>query len=628
MMRETPVTGSEWCDKHFRLPAGSSQTAGQWTTMPLQVVPLNMMCNRAIRCVTWQKSARIGYSKVLVGASTCLQAQFGTNTLIYQPTEEDAKDFTIDEIDAAWEEMPIMPKIFPALHAKNEKNTVKKKVGLGWTLDVKGAGTPKNMRRMTKGALFGDEVDGWDWELGKEGSPIKLARTRLEGAAFPMERWGTTPTVAGESHIEVLMAQMDLTFRFYLPCPHCGHEQVLVWGDKDSKHGMKWDNTKHSKRAKAKTAHYCCIGCDDKFYYQQLASMQEKGRWIAEDGTWTTNGIDFFSSENEKEDTPRTVGIHCWAGYSLNLSEGWIGLVDEFLGCGKDPTKLKPFINLVLGELWEGDNKDRPDWEIIKRTNSSVWWKGERRSAPVPDQAQVLTGGIDTQDDRVEMSIFAWGLGEECWLVEHIIVDGDLSQQVTKDACKKFISRTYKKTDGTTMSVDRWCWDAMGHKTDDVYAMSRDLGVLKVIPIQGANKYGKPYATWPKKKNDKKVYLTTVGTDNAKALIYGRLSIPYDSSKSTNPGYIHFPADENLCTEQYFKQLCSGNKKLEIKNGRRVFRWHCGYSCDEALDCWVYAYAALRLHIDRFYFVFDEDKKSSKPKGKSLAELAAALSGD
>ena len=365
LRRKIPVTGTEWCDKHFRLPAGSSQIAGQWTTMPLQVVPLNMMCNRNIRRFAFQKSARIGYSKIVVGSISCLQEQYGTNCLLYQPTEEDGKDFTVDEIDAAWEEMPIMYRIFPSLFSNNEKNTVKKKVGLGWTLDIKGAGTPKNMRRMTKGALFGDEVDGWDWELGKEGSPIKLARTRLEGAAFPMERWGTTPTVAGESHIEVLMSEMDLTFRFYLPCPHCGLEQVLEWGNPDSKHGMKWDNTLHSIHAKAKTAHYCCIGCEGKIYYNQLAKMQKAGRWIAEDGTWTNDGIHFYSEAGEPELTPESVGIHCWAGYSTNLSFGWIGLVKEFLACKGDPAKLKPFINLVLGELcwkeiteisWTGSN--------------------------------------------------------------------------------------------------------------------------------------------------------------------------------------------------------------------------------------------------------------------------------
>ena len=593
--------------------------------MPLQIVPLNMMCNRAIKCVTWQKSARIGYSKVLVATASCLQAQYGTNIVLYQPTEDDAKDFTIDEIDAAWEEMPIMRRIFPFLFANNEKNTTKKKVGLGWTLDIKGAGTPKNMRRMTKGCVLGDEVDGWAWELGKEGSPIKLARTRLQGAAFPMERWGTTPTVAGESHIENLMSQMDLVFRFYLPCPHCGREQVLEWGTPDTKHGFKWDNDKHNDSAKARTAHYSCSNCEDKIYYNQLAKMQKAGRWSAEDGTWTKDGIAFFDSENNLVSTPENVGIHCWAGYSLNLSSGWIGLVKEFLSCKGDPAKLKPFINLVLGELWEGDNRDRVDWEIIKRTNSSVWWEGDRRSNPVPAKAIALTGGIDTQDDRVEFFVWAWGEGEESWLIEHIVVLGDLANDETKKACAKYLGKTYKNTNGDTMRVERWCWDAMGHKTDDVYAMSRKYGVFNVIPIQGANKYGKPIATMPKRKNEKKVYLTTVGTDNAKALIYSRLKLSYNSDEPVNHGFIHFPADESICSDEYFKQLCSASKKLEIRNGQRVYRWVKSYTFDESLDGWVYAYAALRISIDRFHLDLTPAAVPDKSKGKSMKELGEAL---
>ncbi|MDC5718274.1 terminase gpA endonuclease subunit [Vibrio europaeus] len=637
MRRILPVSGTEWCDKHFRLPAGSSQTAGQWTTMPLQIVPLNMMCNRAIRCVVWQKSARIGYSKVLVGSVSCLQAQYGTNAVIYQPTEDDAKDFTIDEIDAAWEEMPIMRKIFPFLFANNEKNTTKKKVGLGWTLDIKGAGTPKNMRRMTKGAIFGDEVDGWDWELGKEGSPIKLARTRLEGAAFPMERWGTTPTVAGESHIENLMAQMDLTFRFYLPCPHCGHEQVLEWGGPDTKHGMKWDNSQTSINAKARTAHYSCVNCHGqgehlgKIYYNQLAQMQKSGRWIAEDGTWTKDGINFFSESNEQVETPETVGIHCWAGYSLNLSKGWIGLVKEFLSCKGDPAKLKPFVNLVLGELWEGDNRDKLDWEVLKNRRE-IWWKGERRDNPVPDRASVLTGGIDTQDDRVEIFVWAWGKGEECWLIDHIVLLGDLSSDELKKIAGEKLYNQYKKANGELMDVRLWCWDAMGHKTDDVYEMSRRHGSLWVIPIQGENQYGKAIANFPRKKNSKKVYLTRLGTDGIKARLYGRLGLHPSPQGEAVPGCIHFPVDDAICGDEFFKQLCSASKKLEIKkNGQRAWRWVKQYHpFDEALDGWNYSHAALNILVQRFGFILTEPDplpQNLSPKTSSIRAAAERLKG-
>ncbi|MBE1188275.1 phage terminase large subunit family protein, partial [Escherichia coli] len=36
-----------------------------------------------------------------------------------------------------------------------------------------------------------------------------------------------------------------------------------------------------------------------------------------------------------------------------------------------------------------------------------------------------LMGGIDTQDDRYEGRVWAFGLGEEAWLVHRFILTGD-----------------------------------------------------------------------------------------------------------------------------------------------------------------------------------------------------------
>lgn len=620
-LRKTPpVNGTEWANEHYRLASGSSQEEGAWTTLPFQVAILNMMCNRSIRRFAFQKSARIGWSKMLVAAASCLLHQYKSNIVIYQPTDDDAKNFTIDEIDGAWEEMPIMRRIFPFLYARDQNNTTKKKVGLGWILDILGAATPKNMRRITKAALFGDEVDGWDWELGKEGNPISLARTRLEGAAFPMERWGTTPTNAGESHIEKIMAEMSLTFRFYLPCPHCGHEQVLQWGTPETKHGFKWDNEETSIERKAKTTYYACEKCDDKILYKHLNGMQKAGRWMAEDFTWTKDGENFFDIDGNKTSTPVSVGVHCWAAYNTKMTDGWIGLVREFLTKKNDPSKLKTFINLILGELWEGEYREKLDWENLKG-RSEIWWKGERVKNPVPDRAITLTAGIDTQDDRVEIFIWAWGVGEESWLIDHIVVLGDLSNEITKDACAKQLHKQYVKQNGEIMGISLGCWDAMGHKTDDVYEMSRRLGIMWIIPIQGENQYGKPIQSFPRKKNNKKVYLTRVGTDNSKALLYGRLGIMPKGNEPV-PGCVHFPVDDKIAGDEFFKQLCSATKKLETRNGRRVWRWIKQYHpFDEALDGWNYAHAALRILIEKFGLELKEPEKTKKKLTmKELAE--------
>lgn len=624
-LRKTPpVSGTEWANEHYRLASGSSQEEGAWTTLPFQVAIINMMCNRSIRRLAFQKSARIGWSKMLVASASCLLHQYKANIVIYQPTDDDAKNFTIDEIDGAWEEMPIMRRIFPFLFARDQNNTTKKKVGLGWILDILGAATPKNMRRITKAALFGDEVDGWDWELGKEGDPISLARTRLEGAAFPMERWGTTPTNSGESHIERLMGEMSLTFRFYLPCPHCGHEQVLQFGDPETKYGFKWDNEETSIERKAKTAHYACANCDDKILYKHLNGMQKAGRWMAEDFTWTKDGIHFFDIDGNKTDTPVSVGVHCWSAYNTKMTDGWVGLVREFLTKKNDPSKLKTFINLILGELWEGEYRDKLDWEHLKNRRE-IWWTGDRVKNPVPDRAITLTAGIDTQDDRVEIFVWAWGFGEESWLVDHIVVVGDLSNEITKDACEKQLRKQYAKQNGEIMSIGLGCWDAMGHKTDDVYEMSRRLGIMWIIPIQGENKYGKPIQSFPRKKNHKKVYLTRVGTDNSKALLYGRLGIMPKGNEAV-PGCVHFPVDEVIAGDEFFKQLCSATKKLETRNGRRVWRWIKQYHpFDEALDGWNYAHAALRILIEKFGLEMKEPEAKKAKSRLSIKELAERM---
>jgi len=98
------------------------------------------------------------------------------------------------------------------------------------------------------------------------------------------------------------------------------------------------------------------------------------------------------------------------------------------------------------------------------------------------------------------------------------------------------------------------------------------------------------------------VYLTEVGTDNAKELIYNRLKNQPDVAMrdQPQPGVIHFPANDEICDEDELKQLTAETKRLKVVQGRRVYRWDAGGRRNEALDCLVYAVAALRISQQRF----------------------------
>ena len=126
-----------------------------------------------------------------------------------------------------------------------------------------------------------------------------------------------------------------------------------------------------------------------------------------------------------------------------------------------------------------------------------------------------------------------------------------------------------------------------------------------VVPIRGATIYGKPIANFPRTKNKvHKVFLTEVGTDNAKELLYSRMVLPVDTAASqagvSQPGVVHLPANDTICDESEVKQLTSEKKKAAISKGKRVMRWDSGGRRNEALDCFVYALAALRICQQRF----------------------------
>lgn len=601
LRRRVPQTGVEWADENFYLPEGSSQISGRWTTQPLQVAPLNMMCNDAIRELDWQKSARVGYTKLLSAATLYLSEHKKRNGVIYQPTDDDAKDFVIDEIDAAIAEMPNIQKVFPHYATESKKNNVKKKAGLGFTLHILGAHTPKNFRRITKQFLIGDELDAWQLEVGKEGDPIPLALMRLAGAAYPKAIFGTTPTIRGISHIERRMALADATFRFHLPCPHCGHEQTLKWGGKDCDFGIGWDRSKPSADLTSKDVWYQCenSACSEvhpegkgRFHYADLAKISHNARWIDKDtGIWTIDGIKFYSEQGTLVSTPKHIGIYINQLYSLTLTDGWVGLVREWLGAKGDPSKLKTFINTVLGELWDDETGEKLDWEKLYALR-------EAYRARVPMKGLYLTAFFDTQDDRLEGMVVAWGRRQECYVVDYRIFTGNTLLPEVWDKAYKFIrTASYKHESGIELKLKRFGIDTGGHRTQQVHDFTKRFDPNFAHPCRGSSKYGEAVVRRETKKNDRGTQLCWIGTDTAKDIIYGRYNVQPEPDEVTGkmprlsdpvPGMIHYPIAP-FCTPAFFKQAVAEVKRLVYVKGRKTYKYEpkkLGIR-NEVLDCFV-----------------------------------------
>jgi len=111
------------------------------------------------------------------------------------------------------------------------------------------------------------------------------------------------------------------------------------------------------------------------------------------------------------------------AGFHLNELYSpwrkWSEIVADFIEAKKDTELLRVFVNTSLGETFEDDAGDGVE-------PSSLFARRETYAAEVPAGVLVLVAGVDTQDDRIEISVYGhgYGLQEEQWLIEHIVLWG------------------------------------------------------------------------------------------------------------------------------------------------------------------------------------------------------------
>ena len=80
-----PVTAVEWADQIIICLKNPSYGEGEWKTLPFQIAIMNCMGNDLIRTVNLIKSARVGYTKMLLGWSGILLSINPETVLLFSP---------------------------------------------------------------------------------------------------------------------------------------------------------------------------------------------------------------------------------------------------------------------------------------------------------------------------------------------------------------------------------------------------------------------------------------------------------------------------------------------------------------------------------------------------------------
>lgn len=507
--------------------------------------------------------------------------------MIVQPTIDMAKRYSRQRLSPMIDESPALRRKVTENRSRDDANTTLLKEFAGGFMAVAGANSAAGLRSMPVRDLFLDEIDGYPLDVDGEGDPCKLAEARQTTFARRKRLKTSTPTTKDYSRIEAAYLASDRC-RYHVPCPHCQTMQPLEWGAA-AEHGIKWDKDDAGAPLRG-SVRYVCRWCGAEIREHHKPAMLAAGRWVA-DVPGAQGG--------------RVRGFHLSSLYSPLGWLSWAELVDEWhrakvSAASGDVSLLRVFVNTRLAETFE-EQGDKADQHALRR-----------RAADIPLRQVVwglcvITLGVDVQGDRLEAYAWAWGRGMERQLVDRQIIYGDPAVPESDPGSPWAALTEYRRTpihhaSGRPVPVLACMIDSGGHHTQAVYAYARAHQHAGVHAVKGSSQAGKAVLGKPTdqdltvrgEKHRRGVKLWPVGTDTAKAEIYGRLRIDHPG-----PGYVHLsrhlPDDvfEQLTAERLVTRYVKGHPRLEwVKPpGRR----------NEALDCAVYALAgAHRVGIDRW----------------------------
>ena len=584
---------SDWADKYAYLSLESSSEAGRWRTLPYQKAIMDAVTDPKIEQIVVMKSARVGYSKILnhvIGYHIHMDA---CNMMIVQPTIEDAAGYSKEEIACMIRDTKCLKGLISDPKAKDGQNTILQKNFPGGTLSLVGANSPRGFRRVSRRIVLFDEVDGYPiGGAGTEGDQIKLGIRRTEYYWNRKIVAGSTPTLKDFSRIEKMFLLTDQK-RYYCPCPKCNHMQYLRWSQ------FTWlDNDPD-------TVKYKCESCNELIDHS-------KKRWMVERGEWRSTAV---------SNNPRHIGFHIWAAYSYSPNATWANLVEEFLASKDDPEQLKTFINTILGETWDDSYQAKVNADgLMQRAADSSY----SQSSP-PDEALIACAGIDTQDDRLSMSVIAFGRNFEMFVIDRKVIYGSPSRKDVWKQLDEALLNVYKTESGHELKIISAAIDTGGHYTQEVYQHVRDRESWGLIGIKGIGTKGKPALGKPSvvdinyvgRSLKKGVKLFPVGVDMIKTLLNNKLR-----DAELGEGYIHFFKET---THDYFEELTAEKQILRYKNGyqERIWAKKSG-ARNEALDEMVYSWAAFERLLQKYdrRTIFDQfERKRTKSDSNTVSKL-------
>ena len=558
------LTVAQHADRTRWITSGTN-APGQWRTdrTPyLRDIMDDLSEHSPVRTVAFIKSAGVGSTEAMFNWINYVMAHLGNRDLLVVVPTIELRDRSFNPRLAKM--IAENPQLSALVSRASRSSTNRQDIleyGAHARLLRAGANSADSLRSDHLPYVICDEIDAYPWDVGREGSPLDLIANRQRTFGVRAKTFLiSTPTNEHESHIDAAWRRSDRR-RYHVPCPHCGAYQVLV--REQLMYRCETEADAASEHKTVVDAWYLCIACGAELREGDKPRLLAAGVWIP-----------------ERPHVKSIRGYHLNALYSpVGLGISWREFAQKWVDAQNDTAKLRAFINTSLGEVWTEKGQGADPTQLMARVES--WSPQDVLSRVRPLR---LVAGVDVQKDRLEATLIAFSTGEEAWVIDHLIIEGETS---SGDAWEELASALAE------YGVHSALIDS-GYNTSFVLDFCDRHKWAR--PSKGMAGSGRPLIEDERKRRQRlraqrkrshQIYL--LGVDQGKALLYARLRLA-----EPGPGYIHFPAAEAF-DDEYFRQLAAEELRTRVRNGRAFSEWVAVRPRNEALDCFILALAAHRL---------------------------------
>lgn len=610
-----PLTPIAWVEKYRRLSTEENPDfAGPFR---LENIPalrgiLAAAGQRGVRRIAAQKPAQFAWT---AGVVCTLMGYFSHWKPCVQvamfPREKSAKDFDAEKFSPMVRATPALAKRIK-LKSRSDGNSATRKYYPGGLLKLVASNSPADVKSTSAKVRYVEEPDDTNRDVKGQGNSIVLLRERGKAIRNSLEIIGGTPTAKGASEIEKEMRTTDQR-RFMVACHECGdrhepeHAHMVIPGldlspeelaapDIDERYPVR----DVFGRAKPEEAYYACPHCGCVWTDEQRVANIRRAASEAPNYGWEPTAqspdpgffLNEFQSTFEGSYVPRLAEKYVKALYQMEQGE---------------PTDMVAYWNSTRGLPWEYKGELPEEDELRARAEKYDEW-----SVPAGGLVALMT--VDVQHDRLAVTVWVIGRGEEMWLAYWGEVYGQtvVAHQGAWVELEQLLGKEVRLPGGLVLpiaAVGIDCSDGQTSEASYGFVRKHTRQGREVLALKGASDNEGRVEIWrpakaidPNHRSTKAsrfgVQVHIVGAAKAKDLILGwaqeggRVRLT-----GHGPGRMHWYEGVR---PDFYEQLLS-EIKIPARNNPKRRMWKARTDRrNEVLDCTVYAVYLirhLRLHV-------------------------------